>query len=157
MMREGVAGQRLAWGSCLLAGTMLSPAALAQTAPVGGSVPNPSSSTATGQAAAATGGLEEIVVTAQKRSENLQNVPISIQAFGTRKLEELNVNNFEDYAKLLPSLTFQSLGPGFTRNYFRGVVSGGDGNHSGPAAVRRHLFGRAAGHHDQRHAGRTHL
>ncbi len=75
--------------------------------------------------------LEEVVVTAQKRTENLQDVPISIQALSTARLEELNVTNFDDYAKYLPSVSFQTAGPGFEHTYIRGVVSGGDGNHSG--------------------------
>ncbi|HRE34883.1 MAG TPA: hypothetical protein PK217_07405, partial [Sphingopyxis terrae] len=49
---------------------------------------------------------DEIVVTAQKREENLQDVPISIQALGTRKLDQLNVANFQDFSKLLPSVAF---------------------------------------------------
>lgn len=74
----------------------------------------------------------EIVVTAQKRSENLQNVPISIQALGTEKLDQLNVSDFKDYAAQLPSVSFQSSGaPGSSLVYMRGVASGGDGNHSG--------------------------
>jgi len=76
-------------------------------------------------------GLAEVVVTAQKRSENLQDVPISIQALGTQKLEEMNVANFDDYVKMLPSVSFQSAGPSFEHTYMRGVASGGDGNHSG--------------------------
>jgi iron complex outermembrane recepter protein len=80
----------------------------------------------------AAAGLAEVVVTAQKRVENLQDVPISIQAIGTEKLEEMNVTNFNDYAKLIPSLSFQEAGgPSFEHSYMRGVVSGGDGNHSG--------------------------
>lgn len=74
----------------------------------------------------------EIVVTAQKRSENLQNVPISIQALGTQKLDQLNISQFKDYATQLPSVAFQSSGaPGSNLIYMRGVASGGDGNHSG--------------------------
>src|ERR1700685_2922369 len=75
--------------------------------------------------------LEEVVVTAQKRTENLQEVPISIQVLGTVKLEELHVTDFDDYVKYLPSVSFQTDGPGFEHTYIRGVVSGGDGNHSG--------------------------
>ena len=52
---------------------------------------------------------DDIIVTAQKRSENLQDVPISIQALGTEQLEELNVANFHDYTRLLPSISFQTL------------------------------------------------
>jgi outer membrane receptor protein involved in Fe transport len=76
-------------------------------------------------------GLEEIVVTAQKRSESVQDVPLNIQAFTTERLEELNVSGFEDYVKFLPSVSYSSAGPGFSQVYMRGVVSGGDGNHSG--------------------------
>ena len=73
----------------------------------------------------------EIIVTAQKRSENLQNVPISIQALGTQKLEQLNIASFDDYAKVLPSVSFQSFGPGQTQLSFRGITSGGDGLRGG--------------------------
>ncbi|MEI8296978.1 MAG: Plug domain-containing protein, partial [Pseudomonadota bacterium] len=78
-------------------------------------------------AGAASGGLDEVIVTAQKRSENLQSVPISIQAFDTRKLTELQVTSFDDYAKYLPSLSVQSYGPGQAQLYVRGVTNGGDG------------------------------
>ena len=72
-----------------------------------------------------------IVVTAQKRSENLQNVPISIQAFGTAKLAQLNISSFAGYSQQLPSVSVQSSGtPGANLIYMRGVASGGDGNHS---------------------------
>jgi iron complex outermembrane receptor protein len=76
-------------------------------------------------------GLEEIVVTAQKRTENLQDVPISIQALGTAKLEQLHVTNFDDYAMFLPSVEFISSGPGFEHVYMRGVSSSVLENHSG--------------------------
>jgi iron complex outermembrane receptor protein len=79
-----------------------------------------------------TGALQEVVVTAQKRTENLQDVPISITALGTEKLEQLNINNFNDYVKYLPSVAYQSGGPGFARVFMRGVSSGDNGNHSGP-------------------------
>jgi outer membrane receptor protein involved in Fe transport len=82
--------------------------------------------------AADTGALQEVVVTAEKRTENLQDVPLSITAISTEKLEQLNINNFNDYVKYLPSVAFQSLGPGFARVFMRGVSSGDNGNHSGP-------------------------
>ncbi len=81
--------------------------------------------------------LDTITVTAQKREENLQKVPISIQVVGNQQLEQQNVASFSDYAKLLPSLSFGNAGggvfsgPGFVQVYMRGVASGGDGNHSG--------------------------
>src|ERR1041384_5062692 len=49
------------------------------------------------QAATEAPQLEEVVVTAQKRSENLQDVPISIQALGSEKLDQLQVSDVNDY------------------------------------------------------------
>jgi iron complex outermembrane recepter protein len=86
---------------------------------------------AQGAADSAEAGLEEIIVTAQKREETLQNVPISITAFSTKKLDDMQVDSFADYAKMVPSLSYVTTGPGTAKVYFRGVASGGDGNHSG--------------------------
>lgn len=77
------------------------------------------------------GVLENVIVTAQKRSENLQEVPLSIQAIGSERLEELHIKGFEDYVRYLPTVSYQTFGPGFAQVYMRGVASGGDGNHSG--------------------------
>jgi iron complex outermembrane recepter protein len=82
------------------------------------------------QAAADEASSDEIIVTAQKREENLQKVPLSIQAIGTEKLDQLQVSEFQDYVKFLPSVTIQSGGPGFAQVYFRGVASGENANHS---------------------------
>ncbi len=76
--------------------------------------------------------LETITVTSQKRTENAQDVPISLNVIGAQQLDELQVNDFEDFAKLLPSVSITPNGPGFGQVYMRGVASGGDGNHSGP-------------------------
>jgi iron complex outermembrane recepter protein len=87
---------------------------------------------------AAETGLAEVVVTAQKRVENLQDVPVSVEVLDSQKLDELNVVNLDDYVKLSPSISYvrgQGQGgnaqPGSSHVYIRGVVSGGDGNHSG--------------------------
>ncbi len=71
-------------------------------------------------------GLTEIVVTATHKSESIQKVPISIQAFDGAKLEQNHVATFADYANMLPSVSFESLGPGRSEPFFRGIsVSGG--------------------------------
>ena len=67
----------------------------------------------------------EIIVTAQKRGENLQKVPISMQALGNETLEQHQVNNLDDYTKLLPSVSFQTYGPSQSDISFRGVATGG--------------------------------
>jgi outer membrane receptor protein involved in Fe transport len=76
----------------------------------------------------------EIIITATKREENLQNVPISVQAIGTRRLDQLDISNFEGFTKQLPSVTFLTAGPNSTTVYMRGISaagSGAEGNHSG--------------------------
>nr|WP_260581287.1 TonB-dependent receptor [Sphingopyxis sp. PET50] len=77
-----------------------------------------------------TGGDPDIVVTASKREENLQDVPMAITAIGNERLNELQVKEFQDVVKFLPSVTIQTLAPGFSQVYFRGVASGENANHS---------------------------
>ncbi len=74
--------------------------------------------------------LGEVIVTAQKRAESLQDVPISLDALGAEKMEELNVQNFKDYVQFLPSVTMApslGAGSGYSAVYMRGVATGGDG------------------------------
>lgn len=78
---------------------------------------------------------EDIIVTAQKRSESLQRVPISIQALTTEKLDQLQVRSFNDYAAYLPSVSFTtgSTGtPGNNSVTFRGIATDGGLIVSGP-------------------------
>jgi len=75
--------------------------------------------------------LEEIVVTAQKRTENLQDVPVSVQVLGNQQLEDLNLDNFRSYVEFLPTVSWESERPGVAQIYMRGIASGGDGVHSG--------------------------
>jgi len=77
--------------------------------------------------------LEEIIVTAQKREQNLQDVAVSIQVLGNEQLENLGITAFQDMIQFLPTVSYQTGapgGPGFAQIYMRGIVSGGDGNHS---------------------------
>jgi len=75
--------------------------------------------------------LEEVTVTAQKRTENLQDVPVSIQVLGNEQLENLQVKGFDDYIVFMPTVSYTSAGPGYGQVYMRGISSGGDGVHSG--------------------------
>lgn len=75
--------------------------------------------------------LEEIIVTAQKRTQSLQDVPVSVQVLGNRQLEELNLNNFADYIQFLPAVSYSVQRPGLAKVYMRGVSTGSDGLHSG--------------------------
>ena len=78
--------------------------------------------------------LEEVIVSAQKRDQNLQDVAVSIQVLGNEQLENLQVRAFEDFINFLPTVSYTAQGgpggPGFGQVYMRGIASGGDGNHS---------------------------
>ena len=69
------------------------------------------------------GGVNEIIVTATKQSENLQDVPIAVNAIDAQALEELNIDTFEDYLEQLPNVTAGGSGPGQSTIYIRGVAS----------------------------------
>ena len=77
------------------------------------------------------------MVTAQKRVENLQDVPISVQVLDTAKLDQLNIATIDDYVKFAPGIAYvrgEGQGgngePGESHIYIRGIASGGT-NHSG--------------------------
>ena len=67
--------------------------------------------------------LEEVVVTARKKTESLQDVPISVSALRESDLEEKGINVFEDYLFQLPSVTAGGAGPGTSTIYIRGLAS----------------------------------
>jgi iron complex outermembrane receptor protein len=67
--------------------------------------------------AASSGGLEEIVVTATRRSERLQDVPISVLAFSQEKLDSQGLHNIDDLVRLSPGVNFQRNGMSSAGNY----------------------------------------
>jgi outer membrane receptor protein involved in Fe transport len=69
--------------------------------------------------------LEEIVVTATKRAENLQDIPIAVQAMDAQMLQDLNIQGFEDWVKQAPNVNFSGRGPGQNAMYMRGITAGG--------------------------------
>lgn len=69
------------------------------------------------------GGVRTIVVTAQRRSEDLQDVPVSVSAIGAEELDQLNIDTFEDYLDQIPTVTAGGNGPGQSTIYIRGLAS----------------------------------
>jgi len=67
--------------------------------------------------------IEEVVVTATKVEENLQEVPIAVTALTGDALEDLGITNFKDYLVQLPGVTAGGQGPGQNTIYIRGVAS----------------------------------
>ena len=70
--------------------------------------------------------------------EDLQKVPMNVSAITSEKLSQLNLKNFVDFQRFMPSVTFavsgqgSNGGPGFSNITMRGVASDQNGNHSGP-------------------------
>jgi iron complex outermembrane receptor protein len=75
--------------------------------------------------------IQEIIVTAQRRSENIENVPIAIQALTGETLSQLNVTNFDDLVRYLPNVSASSAGPGQSQIFMRGLSVGDQGTQSG--------------------------
>jgi iron complex outermembrane recepter protein len=67
--------------------------------------------------------LEEVIVTATKKSASTQDIPIAITALGEESLEQLGIKDFSDYLVHLPGVTAGGGGPGTNTIYIRGVAS----------------------------------
>lgn len=91
-----------------------------------GGAAGPQSSLATGESPMSQLVVEEIIVTARKRSERLQDVPQSIQALSGEELRKQGAVNFADYARTVAGVSFQDDGPGRSQLFIRGVSTGGD-------------------------------
>ena len=67
--------------------------------------------------------IEEVVVTATKREESLQDVPVAVSALTGEQLAQAGIVNFADYVLELPGVTAGGSGPGQNTVYIRGVAS----------------------------------
>lgn len=77
--------------------------------------------------------LEEIIVTATKRSESTQDIPISIQAVTGDTLKELGIQTFDEYVEYLPNVVSAGNGPGQKEIYIRGSAGEQSSVTVGPA------------------------
>ena len=85
--------------------------------------------------AAASQSLQEVIVTATRREENLQDVPITIQALTAETLQQLNVQTFDDFVRYLPNVTSTTFGPAQGDIAMRGLSTGGSGGTQGSGAT----------------------
>ena len=67
--------------------------------------------------------IETIEVTATKRTESIQDVPVAVSALSGQALDNLGVDNFQDYVEFLPNVVFQGTGPGQNEIYIRGAAT----------------------------------
>lgn len=113
------------YGSAALGALAWASTAVAQGAPA---------ATAQGSGGAA---LEEVVVTAQRRTENLQQTPVAVTALSPEAMEQRNVQNTQDLMQVTPGLqvsTQTAAGGGGSATFFlRGMGQQRSGNGSEPA------------------------
>ncbi|HEY1890525.1 MAG TPA: TonB-dependent receptor [Steroidobacteraceae bacterium] len=102
------------------------PTAAPAASPTDGSAGTTTAAEAGNSSDASTGAaqLTTVVVTAQRRSENIQDVPISMQALASQTLQQLNIVTFNDYVKYLPNVTAANNGPSQSEIFMRGVSAG---------------------------------
>lgn len=93
-----------------------------------------SQATPSSDADSASDAIQEITVTAQRRTENMQDVPITIQAMTGETLKQLNVTTLDDFIKYLPNVTQQTNGPGQSNIFMRGLSVGAGGSNGGSQA-----------------------
>ena len=68
--------------------------------------------------------LEEIIVTATKRSESVQDIPATVQAITQESLAAMGAKTMEDYARFVPSVNVVTYGPNSSTVVFRGAITG---------------------------------
>src|SRR5579872_6070568 len=78
---------------------------------------------AANDSASTTGGIEEVIVTAQRRSENIQSVPITVQALTSETLTQLNITTFDDAVRFMPNVTTTGTGPAQSNIIIRGLAT----------------------------------
>lgn len=67
--------------------------------------------------------IETIEVTATKRAANIQEVPVAVSALSGDAMDEMGIDNFQDYVEFLPNVVFQGTGPGQNEVYIRGAAT----------------------------------
>ena len=75
------------------------------------------------QASESKASIETIEVTATKRTESIQDVPVAVSALSGDALENMGIDNFQDYVEFLPNVVFQGTGPGQNEIYIRGAAT----------------------------------
>lgn len=96
----------------------------------------PSESTSADTAAGSDGGSGEIVITAQKRSQSLQDVPLTVTAMSAERIQELGIKDTTDIIAQVPGVKMLQFGPSFTNLGIRGVSQNDFADHlEAPIAV----------------------
>lgn len=79
--------------------------------------------------------IEEVVVTAQRRSESLQEVPVTVTAFGADQVQQARIRQIDDVAGLTPGLQFDAFPASQPRISIRGIGSSDRGAAGDPSSA----------------------
>ena len=100
--------------------TAAGPSKAAATQSIAAASPSPSGPSITSSASQ----LEEIIVTANRRTQNVQDVPITMQALTGKTLQQLHVETLSGYLKYVPNVTMAETAPGEDTLFIRGISTG---------------------------------
>jgi outer membrane receptor protein involved in Fe transport len=107
--------------AAILAASAMPMALAAGAAPVGQTVPAPAPSQA---GSSDTQALQPIIVTATRRRESVQSVPVTMQVLTGQMMRQLHIASFEDLRRMVPNLTSADQGPGQNEIFIRGIGAG---------------------------------
>jgi iron complex outermembrane receptor protein len=68
-------------------------------------------------------GIQTMIITATKRAESIQSIPVSATAISGESMQKMGIDNFEEYVEFLPNVVFQGVGPGTNEVYIRGAAT----------------------------------
>lgn len=74
--------------------------------------------------------LQEVIVTATRRSENVQDVPITVQVLTGKAMKQLHITSFQNLVRMVPNLTSADNGPGQNEIFIRGIGAGSQATQS---------------------------
>ena len=100
----------------------------AQPAPTSSGAPLRLGAYSAGRSPAGT--LQEVIVTATRRRENVQDVPITVQVLTGQAMRELHIGSFQNLVRLVPNLTSADNGPGQNDMFIRGIGAGSQATQS---------------------------
>lgn len=87
------------------------------------------------QSAQEQGAIQDIVVTARRRAESLQDAPVTVTAFGSEELMAKGINDFARLAQATPGINFDAFPRAAPRPFFRGIGSANQGAGGDPSSV----------------------
>src|SRR5580700_3634932 len=116
--------------SCAVVALVSAGAGAAAAADQGAASPVVATAAGAPAAAADTTAAPQIIVTAERREQSVERVPMTVQAFTGQALQQVNVTTLSDLLKFTPNVTLGTNGPGQGDIFVRGLSAGFRGSQS---------------------------